>query len=157
MKKIPWALLALCFSQNASAASCSKLSDASLLLGSWQSNSEKLVIAEHWHRLDKQHFVGSSTTKSLTNPNKPPFIESLRLIEMSGAVLYLAKPPQNEMPTPFKLTQCDNNRLRFENPQHDFPKVIEYVRHGKKGLTANVTDGSGKGFKIEFEQRQDKN
>lgn len=145
-------LLVVFLSFASRASECNDLNAVNLLLGQWLSKSDKVVISEHWQAVDNHYLKGSSTTKSLAKADKPPFVEAMTIVKMSGEIFYLAKPPQNPMPTPFKLVACNNARLRFENQAHDFPKVIEYIRHGEKGLTAEVTDGKNKGFKIEYEK-----
>jgi hypothetical protein len=46
---------------------------------------------------------------------------------------------EGQAPVVFTETQRSDRRLRFENPDHDFPKSIEYVRKDSM-LTATVSN-----------------
>lgn len=135
---------------------CHRLSDAEWLLGNWQSETEGQIITEHWRAIDEQNFVGTGTTVK-TNQQKPPFVESLRLVEMSGGVFFIAKTPQNKFPVAFELVGCSDDRLKFENTTHDFPNVIEYVKESSQAMVAKVSGKQGGGFSIRFNKQADKN
>ena len=75
--------------------------------------------------------------------------ESLRLVEMSGEVFYVAKVGHNDLPIAFKLTSGSDDRAVFENPQHDFPKRLEY-RLTEGRLVVTVSDGGTRGFTLDF-------
>ena len=40
------------------------------------------------------------------------------------------------------MTENEGSRVRFENPEHDFPQVIAYQREGET-LTATISDLTG--------------
>ncbi len=133
---------------------CNTLQSAQLLLGQWQSNSEKVQISEHWQYIDNQHMKGTGVTVRL-NQAKPPFVESLKIVEMSGAVFYWAKTPQNLLPVAFKLVECSSQYLKFENVQHDFPQVIEYQQTSEPNatepkITVTVSAKNNPGFQIHY-------
>ncbi len=148
---------------NATAAktTCNTLQSAQLLLGKWQSSSKKVQINEDWQRIDAQHFKGTGVTKQL-NQDKPPFVESLEIVEMSGGVFYWAKTPQNALPVAFKLVACSDQYLKFENAKHDFPQVIEYQQTSKANsaeqtITATVSAKNNPGFQIHYTKKPSKN
>ena len=70
---------------------------------------------------------------------------------MSGDIFYIAKVHHNELPIAFKLTQCSDSVAVFENPEHDFPKKIEYKLTDQDRITVTV-GSSGEGFKIDFQR-----
>lgn len=76
--------------------------------------------------------------------------ETLRLVEMSGEVFYIAKVPQNELPTAFKLTKCGQNFFVFENPLHDFPKKITYSFEGSSKMNVRVSGSLDSDFELNF-------
>ena len=41
--------------------------------------------------------------------------------------------------TDFRLTKIDAESVTFENPAHDFPKVIRYARRAAGGMEAVVS------------------
>ena len=54
-----------------------------------------------------------------------------------GSLTYSAY-PSGQSPADFRATRATAQALRFENPQHDFPQAIEYVRTTPDSLIANV-------------------
>ena len=59
-----------------------------------------------------------------------------------GALAYWAS-PGGRAPVAFRLVSASGTEAVFENPQHDFPQRIRYVRAGDR-LTATISaiDGS---------------
>ena len=57
-------------------------------------------------------------------------------------------------PISFRLTASGDNWARFENPQHDFPKRVEY-RRTANGLHAEIAGPgeAGKELVIPFDYR----
>jgi hypothetical protein len=60
------------------------------------------------------------------------------LLQMKDGHLTYSAHPSAQDPTDFRATDVSTERLRFENPQHDFPRVIEYERTSLDSLTAKV-------------------
>ncbi|TQV85424.1 DUF6265 family protein [Aliikangiella coralliicola] len=156
MKIIPglfWALFCLSVSAT-DKVNCRDIQSTNWLIGQWTAKSGKSTVEETWKVLDKQNMVGFSATTQLgVEPHKTasvPFVETLRIVEMSGEIFYLAKTPQNEFPVAFKLIDCSSTRLKFENRQHDFPNVIEYNRISNSRLLVKVRGNDGKGFDINY-------
>jgi len=58
------------------------------------------------------------------------FEETLRIELRDGAVVYIAEVAHNPAPVVFRLARIDADGFVFENPAHDFPKVIAYRREG---------------------------
>lgn len=134
-------------------ASCSDLSKVGWILGDWQSKGEKRLQTEVWKKSDDNTYIGTGTTVSL-NSKKPPFVESLRLLEMSDEVFYLAKTPQNKLPVAFKLTECSDGVAKFVNTEHDFPNSLHYKKNGSNQLLVEVRSNKGDGFDISFSAKQ---
>lgn len=59
-----------------------------------------------------------------------------------GVPVYLAQ-PGGRPPVPFRLVAQDGTSATFENPGHDYPQRIRYVRSGE-AMTATISrlDGS---------------
>ena len=69
--------------------------------------------------------------------------ELVRIEEREGGLVYIAE-PSGQAGAEFQSTMVTTDRLVFENPEHDFPKKIEYLRNGADSLVANVSaDGDG--------------
>lgn len=57
--------------------------------------------------------------------------EFLRLVEEDGAIVYEARPDGQAL-TRFRLTRLEDRHAVWENPDHDFPRLIEYRRDGDR-------------------------
>jgi hypothetical protein len=141
--------LLLILQTTAQAKSCSTLESLTWLIGDWKSEDSKLKINESWKRISDKTFEGSGYTYSIEK-NKIVSSETLRLVEMTGEVFYLAKVASNNLPVAFKLTSCTVETVIFENSQHDFPQKISYQLNEEKNLTVFVTGEKAKGFSIQF-------
>lgn len=142
-------LLALCFHGAVQAKVCDSLGSLSWLLGNWVAESGKSKISESWQQISDKTFEGAGVTYSLEK-QKIVSSETLRLVEMSGEVFYLAKVASNHLPVAFKLTQCTAESAVFENPQHDFPKKLHYQLTKDKRIIVVVSGENENGFSINF-------
>lgn len=78
------------------------------------------------------------------------FMESLSIIEKDQNLYYVANVSENASPTLFKITSISKRGFVSENPQHDFPKKIEYLLDGET-LTATIS-GDGKAIPFVFKK-----
>jgi len=145
--------LCLVFQSSAQAKNCGTVDSLTWLIGHWHSENSKLKINESWQRISDKTFEGAGSTYSFKK-NKTVSAETLRLVEMSGEIFYVAKVASNDLPVAFKLTNCTANTAIFENLQHDFPKKLSYQLINHNNLTVFVSGEKGKAFSIEF-TRQD--
>lgn len=136
-----WFLVVLASSgcRVALAETCTSLERADWVLADWVSAEGP---TESWHRAGPRTFEGAGTSGSGS--------ETLRLVEMSGQVFYIAKVAHNELPVAFKLVDCSDVLLVFVNPEHDFPRRLEYRRTAADAMTVAVSDGADRGFEIQF-------
>ncbi|MCF6443041.1 DUF6265 family protein [Pseudoalteromonas luteoviolacea] len=134
---------------------CDSLESLSWLIGGWSSKSSKLQVKESWKKVSNSTFEGSGYTYSIKK-SKTVSVETLRLVEMSGEVFYVAKVASNSLPIAFKLTSCTAETAIFENPDHDFPKKLTYQFKSENNITVAVTGEKGKGFSIKFMREIDK-
>ena len=95
------------------------------VLGTWVQESETSTTTETWTATSDHVFAGQGIARR-TGEKDPRFVESLLLVEMSGAVFYVAKVPENEYPIPFRMVEASESHAVFTNPNHDFPRRIEY-------------------------------
>jgi Domain of unknown function (DUF6265)/Domain of unknown function (DUF4440) len=136
----------------ASAAECDSLSSIDWLLGEWLGDGEKSMWRETWAAASATTWEGRGAETSKADPSKQS-AETLRLVEMGDGVFYLAKVAHNELPVAFRLVECGEDRLVFANPAHDFPRRLEYQRKPGDRLAVRVSDGSDKGFTLDFERQ----
>lgn len=70
--------------------------------------------------------------------------EFLRIVERDGRLVYVAQ-PNGRPPTEFAMTRLDSTSVTFENPEHDFPKMIRYNARADGALVASVAGAAGQG------------
>jgi hypothetical protein len=145
----------LCVCPFTYAQSCDSLKSIDWLLGDWRSDDDKYITSESWKEVSPLTFEGRGVVK-FKSSNELKSSESLRLVEMSGEVFFVAKVAHNDLAVAFKLIQCDPAHAVFENAGHDFPKKLEYRLDDENSLTVNVSDGGDKGFSIKFVRRDNK-
>ncbi|MGH8196760.1 MAG: DUF6265 family protein [Steroidobacteraceae bacterium] len=133
----------------ASAGDCSSLDALRWLLGDWVADGNKSSFHESWWELGPRTFEGTGAERSKADGSVQSG-EALRLVEMAAGVFYISKVTHNELPVAFRLSECDGDRLVFVNPKHDFPRRLEYQRGGQETLTVKVSDGTAKGFTLNF-------
>lgn len=74
--------------------------------------------------------------------------EYLRIVEDKQGVIYMAS-PGGAKPTPFRLTEASAAHAVFENPEHDFPKKIEYRLDGEQLKVQIAGDKPGPSWTFE--------
>ncbi|HEU4778552.1 MAG TPA: DUF6265 family protein [Steroidobacteraceae bacterium] len=120
------------------------------LSGQWCKESGGEFTEEHWLAPRGDVMLGVGRTIA---GGKTKSFEFMRIEHRDGGTYYLAQ-PQGSKPTPFRMTESGAHWARFENPQHDFPKRVEY-RLTPGGLHAEIA-GPGKDGKervIPFDYR----
>ena len=72
-------------------------------------------------------------------PNRGRLVafEYLRIVQRDGGLVYVAQPNGNA-PAEFPLTRIEDRSVTFENPGHDFPKIIRYAARADGSLEASV-------------------
>jgi hypothetical protein len=129
---------------------CSSLQAADWLVGEWRGARGEDQIVERWQKVSAETFEGQGTTR---RAGKVVEAETLRLVAMAQRVFYVAKVVHNELPVAFALTQCDGQRLVFENPAHDFPKKLEYQLTAADSLSVRVSAGE-RAFTLSFKRQK---
>lgn len=119
------------------------------LLGQWTQSTSRSITHETWEDVGGGVFRGSGRVLSAADRVERSR-ESLLLAEMADDVYYIAKVKSNPYRVPFKLVDSSAQHAVFENPDHDFPKRLEYRRTEQGGLNVTVSDGGSKSFVIAF-------
>lgn len=154
LKVISFMSLWLVFQTTVQAKACGTIESLTWLVGDWNSETSSLKINESWKQISANTFEGLGYTYSIEK-NHIVSSETLRLVEMSGEIFYVAKVASNDLPIAFKLTGCTANTAIFENSRHDFPKKISYQLNNDKNMSVFVSGEKDKGFSIEFNREDD--
>jgi hypothetical protein len=108
------------------------------LAGTWTSASGG-TTEESWTPPAGGAMLGTSRT--IARERMVAF-EFLRVVERDGTLVYIAQ-PGGRPPTEFTLTAISPVEAVFENPAHDYPKVIRYRREGDDAMVARISDTGG--------------
>ena len=117
-------------------------------INDWEDSST--VSIETWTITD-QGIRGHGLTRTIDKDTL--FFESLLIHTHQDDILYSVNLSSNEKSVNFTLTDMGENYWKFENPNHDFPQVIEY-RVADDTLYATVSaEGRSLDFKFRKAQR----
>ena len=67
--------------------------------------------------------------------------EFLCIAERDGTLVYIAMPDARTPATFFTLTSITADSATFENPSHDFPKLIRYSKLADGSLQTTISAG----------------
>jgi hypothetical protein len=96
------------------------------LAGDWCGGEGGELIQETWLPPRDYETIGMSRT---LRDGKLASFEYMRITRIAGTITFIGQ-PAGGAPVEFKRTDGDDNWIRFENPQHDYPQRIQYRRAG---------------------------
>jgi hypothetical protein len=131
---------ALIRAQDATPAARGTLTHIAWLVGTWSGRNGPVTFEERWTPPAGGAMLAVSRT---LKGDRMAAFEFLRIIERDGSLVYIAQ-PNGRPPTEFTLTAITADSATFENPAHDFPKLIRYARRADGSLEARVSDGGQK-------------
>jgi hypothetical protein len=147
------ALIALCLAAASSAASpagsrvprqpwpssATSIEDLAWLAGNWKGSLGDATIEERWMEPAGKTMMAVSRTVA---GGRTVAFEFLRIEERPEGIVYIAH-PQARPGTEFALTRASDTEAVFENPRHDNPKLIRYIR--TQGVLTAETKGEEDG------------
>jgi len=118
------------------------------MLGKWRGGNDSVVMHEEWNTLSDTAMdgVGTVTVKGDTT-----FSENIKLHIKDADIFYQVTGAGNIGVVDFKFTGIVKDTFIFENPAHDFPQKIAYIKT-PNGMYVKV-DGMDNGMyhKEEFD------
>jgi hypothetical protein len=78
--------------------------------------------------------------RTLSGPQMTSF-EFLCIVEREGSLAYTAMPNGRSPATYFMLTNITPDSATFENPAHDYPRLIRYSRLPDGSLQTTISAG----------------
>jgi Domain of unknown function (DUF6265) len=95
------------------------------LIGTWERTNVKAGMrsTEKWHVDTPSALTGWGVT---LRGKDTAFLEKMRIIEKGNHIYYIADVKENPEPVYFKFVSITAGGFICENPDHDFPKRIEY-------------------------------
>ncbi len=116
------------------------LAQVAWISGVWAASNTTTSLEERWTPGTGGSMIGVSRT---VRDSLQTAFEFLCIVERDGSLVYQAMPNGRSPATDFTLTKIDENNAIFENPAHDFPKVIRYTRTGESTLEAVISGAPG--------------
>jgi hypothetical protein len=117
------------------AAAQATVDDLGWLAGSWGGTHEGVRTEEHWSSPGGGLLLGMH--REIREDRPTAFFEFLRIQAQDGVLAYLAQ-PAGRPATAFPVREIGEERVVFENPDHDFPQRIVYWRTSPDELRARI-------------------
>ncbi|MBV6484679.1 MAG: hypothetical protein KFKLKKLM_01189 [Flavobacteriales bacterium] len=117
------------------------IADLDWIIGTRSSQQDQMLIYESWSKTNEELLTGKSY---YTENGDTVLLETIEIKQVDNELYYCpAVSNQNGgQAIEFKLTSKKPNQLVFENPEHDFPKKIVYIKDGNN-INAWI-EGDGK-------------
>jgi Domain of unknown function (DUF6265) len=103
--------------------------------GTWKGTSGAATVEERWTPAASGTML--AVARTFKNGSMSAF-EFLRISERDGGLVYTAMPNGRTPPTDFTMTAITSDSVTFENPAHDFPRLIRYARRPDGALETTV-------------------
>ena len=148
MKKYLWLPIVLIFltSVLSAANQDAELEKLSFLEGCWKGEMGGQVVYESWGNQDGNLMLGVSKTIS---GGKIEAFEFLSIVVKDAKIRYM--PYVNGVNrVSFPLIVASATDAKFANPEHDFPKSIQYKRKGSNLSVALSGDGQMIEYELKF-------
>lgn len=115
----------------------SKIEKAYWFIGDWENVSDEGSFREIWTKKNDSIYSGLSI---VVIEQDTVFYENVSLEQQNDSVFYnvSVKGQNKEQAVSFYLTSSDNNKLVFENPNHDYPSKITYSKVSKDSIVAEI-------------------
>jgi hypothetical protein len=128
------------------------IANVSWLAGVWAGTLGSSDIEERWTPPAGGSMLAISRTIRAGVMNA---FEFLCIVEREGGLVYTAMPNGRQPATDFTLTKVEGGSVTFENPAHDFPKMIRYTRRADGSLEAVISgDATQKPISYVFKKQQ---
>lgn len=116
-----------------------ELKKANWLVGEWQFQTDSTAIRETWKRENDSTL--SATSFYIQNNKDTLHQETIELVEDKKVLIYTATiiGENNNEPVSYQKTIETETELIFENPSHNYPKVISYKKLSNNQFLATIS------------------
>lgn len=116
------------------------IAQVSWISGFWSGPNGNVNVEERWTPAASGAILGLGRT--LRGSLMASF-EFLCIAERGGTLVYTAMPDGRTTPTHFTLTSVTATSAAFENPAHDFPKLVRYTLKEDGTLETMIAGAAG--------------
>ena len=121
--------------------------------GVWIGTTGQTTVEERWTPVAGGSTIGISRT--LRGSILAAF-EFLCIVERGGGLIYSAMPNGRSPATHFALTAITADSATFENPAHDYPKIVRYTKRADGSLETTISGESGQRAQSVVLKREEK-
>jgi hypothetical protein len=114
-----------------------RIAQVGWIAGDWINTTATGSVEERWSTAAGGGMI--ATSRTLRGDVMTAF-EFLCISERDGTLVYTAMPNAGTA-TDFTLTKIDADSATFENPAHDYPKMIRYAKRADGGMDASISGG----------------
>ncbi|HYN10003.1 MAG TPA: DUF6265 family protein [Vicinamibacterales bacterium] len=124
---------------SSAAKAAATIADVAWIGGVWVGGTNS-TVEERWTPPSGGSMLAISRTM---RNNAMSAFEFLCIVERNGGLVYTAMPNARTPPTDFTLTQLTPDSATFENPSHDYPRMIRYTRRPDGSLETTIAGEGG--------------
>ena len=110
------------------------------LAGTWSGTEKTTTVEERWTPASGGSML--AVARTMANGVMGSF-EFLCIVERGGTLVYQAMPGGRSPATDFTLSAIGPESATFENPAHDYPRVIRYARLADGSLQTTISAEGG--------------
>jgi hypothetical protein len=115
-----------------------RIAQVAWIAGDWIQKTASGSVEERWSSAAGGGMI--ATSRTLRGEDVMTAFEFLCISEKEGTLVYTAMPNAG-VATDFTLTKIDADSATFENPEHNFPKMIRYAKRADGGMDASISAG----------------
>ncbi len=107
------------------------------LEGLWENKTPRGTIYEEWQILNDTEMTAKNY---VLNESDTIVLEELRMVSVEDQLHYISKVRNQNQGRAITFTQSFLSEIEmiFENPNHDFPQQIKYVKINQDSLVASI-------------------
>lgn len=137
----------------AAAKASATIAQIAWLSGVWIGTAGQATVEERWTPVAGGSTIGVSRT--LRGTALAAF-EFLCIVERGGGLIYSAMPNGRSPATHFALTAITAESATFENPAHDYPKIVRYTKRADGSLETTISAEGGQRAQSVVLKREEK-
>jgi hypothetical protein len=116
------------------------IAQAAWIAGVWIGTAGQTTVEERWTPVAGGTMIGVSR---VLRGDRMTAFEFLCIAERDGSLLYSAMPNGRFPATHFMATAVTAGGITFENPQHDYPKIVRYAKKADGTLETTISGEGG--------------
>lgn len=105
----------------------------------WIGTTGTVTTEERWTPAASGSMMATART---LRSNALASFEFLCIVEREGSLVYVAMPDGRTTPTFFTLSAISDTSATFENPSHDYPRIIRYVTSADRSTLQTTIAGA---------------